>query len=235
MATTAVVSPKSDTFRPIASPWHTVALLVLQTAIVLRGIYRADAMHALANASRVALYQRTILMEWALFGLVIFGVWRQGAPLTTVLGERWRSARQFFTDVGLGIAFLFAAILLQSVVASVLHGEGGEKATQFLLPQGRAELIWWVFLSLSAGICEETLFRGYFQRQFMAFTKSAPLGILLSAMIFGAAHGYQGLRQAISIGLLGVMGGMLAYWRKTVRPGMFEHTLQDVLGGFVRH
>lgn len=90
-------------------------------------------------------------------------------------------------------------------------------------------------LSLSAGICEESLYRGYFQRQFMALTKSVPAGILLSAAAFGGAHAYQGFRPAFQIGLLGAMAGVLAHWRKSVRPGMIAHTLQDVLGGFVQH
>jgi len=35
------------------------------------------------------------------------------------------------------------------------------------------------------GICEETIFRGYPQQQFMALTKSASVGILVSAATFG--------------------------------------------------
>jgi hypothetical protein len=31
------------------------------------------------------------------------------------------------------------------------------------------------------------------------------------------------------------MAGLLAHWRKSVRPGMMAHTLQDVLGGIIQH
>ncbi len=67
----------------------------------------------------------------------------------------------------------------------------------------------------------------------MALTKSAPAGILLSAAAFGAAHMYQGFRRATLIGLLGAMLGILAYWRRSVRPGMIAHAWQDSLGGVV--
>lgn len=100
-----------------------------------------------------------------------------------------------------------------------------------MLPQRGIELTLWIALSVSAGICEETIFRGYLQRQFMALTKSAPAGILLSAAAFGAAHAYQGYRMVILIGLYGAMFGILAYWRGSVRPGMIAHAWQDSLNG----
>ena len=47
----------------------------------------------------------------------------------------------------------------------------------------------------------------------MALTKSVPGGIVLSALAFGAAHSYQGVAKASLIGVMGAMGGILAYWR----------------------
>ncbi len=85
----------------------------------------------------------------------------------------------------------------------------------------------WVALSVSAGICEEALYRGYLQRQFMALTKNAPAGILLSGAAFGCAHSYQGLRWAVVIGLEGALLGAMAHWRKSVRPGMIAHAFKD--------
>jgi hypothetical protein len=93
----------------------------------------------------------------------------------------------------------------------------------------------WVALSITAGICEEAVYRGYMQKQFMALTRSVPAGIVLSAAAFGAAHSYQGFARASLIGVMGAMGGILAYWCRSVRPGMIAHALQDVLGGLVRH
>jgi membrane protease YdiL (CAAX protease family) len=98
-------------------------------------------------------------------------------------------------------------------------------------PQRGIELTFWIALSVTAGICAETIFRGYLQRQFMALTKSAPGGILLSAATFGAAHAYQGFRMVIPIGLYGATFGILTYWRGSVRPGMIAHAWNDSLKG----
>jgi membrane protease YdiL (CAAX protease family) len=69
----------------------------------------------------------------------------------------------------------------------------------------------------------------------MALTKSIPAGIFFPALAFGVAHSYQGVARAMLIAVMGVMSGILAHWCRSVRPGMIAHTLQDVLGGLVRH
>jgi uncharacterized protein len=108
-----------------------------------------------------------------------------------------------------------------------------------MLPASGIELTLWIALSVTAGICEEAIFRGYLQRQFMVLTKSASAGILLSAATFGAAHAYQGFRMVILISLYGAMFGILAYWRGSVRIGMIAHAWNDSLNGvlasLVRH
>ena len=231
METSAIALPESPRYQRIAAPLHTVLLVAAQAAFLLLSRMRSHGLNAATD--RIALYERTILVEWLLFGFAVLGVWRAGSPLETVLGKRWSSLRTFFKEVGVAILFLIASIMLTSIVGG--HGGESNPAVQAMLPHGATELILWIALSLSAGICEEAIYRGYLQRQFMALTQSVPAGIVFSAVLFGTAHAYQGLQQALQIGVLGVMGGILAHWWGSVRPGMIAHTLQDVLGGFVRH
>ena len=87
----------------------------------------------------------------------------------------------------------------------------------------------WIALSVSAGICEETLYRGYLQKQFAALTNSVIAGIVLSGAAFGLSHAYQGPRLALVIAVDGMMLGALAQWRRTVRPGMLSHAFKDSL------
>ena len=102
-----------------------------------------------------------------------------------------------------------------------------------MFPHGGIQIALWVALSVTAGICEETIFRGYLQTQFMALTKNAPAGILLSAAAFGAAHAYQGFRMTILIAVFGLMFGILAHWRGSIRPGIIAHAWQDSVSGIV--
>jgi membrane protease YdiL (CAAX protease family) len=231
MATTATPRSEPDLYGRIAAPLHTILVLAVQGALVVRGVIRTDQARAMASMNRVTMYERTILSEWLMFALVILGVWLHGSSLLTVLGERWNSARLLVRDIGIAAVFWIGSTLIISVSGSHAHSGASDHAVQFLLPQGGFEMSVWIVLSITAGICEEAIFRGYFQRQFMALTKSVPMGILLSAVAFGAAHSYQGLGGAVRIGLQGGLLGILANWRRSVRPGMIAHAWGDIFAG----
>jgi membrane protease YdiL (CAAX protease family) len=231
----ADVLPKArpESFALVASPWHTAVVLAAIGFLVFRGRIQAEQMRAAVNPDRIALYERILLTEWLSLGLVLAGVWLNGVSLLAVLGDRWRSAREFLRDAGIGVLFLFASVAISSIFGG--HGGPADRATNFLLPQGALQIGLWILISITAGICEEAIYRGYLQKQFTALTNHASAGIVVSALLFGIGHSYQGWRRASAISLLGAMAGILAYWRRSVRPGMLGHALQDVLGAFVRH
>ncbi len=228
METVSEVQSQPDHFRSIAHPLHTFILLAAEGAMALRSAMLAEQMRNTVDLNRIRMYERTMLTEWLGFGFVLFGVWLAGSPFAPVLGERWRSIRAVLRDIGLGIAFSIVSTIVLSMLEPH-HSGGADRAVQFLLPHGPFEMTMWVALSVSAGICEEAIYRGYLQRQFMAMTKNAPVGILLSAVAFGLAHSYQGFRWALVIGLEGAMLGAMAHWRKSVRPGMIAHAWKDSL------
>jgi hypothetical protein len=188
-------------------------------------------MRVAVNPHRVRFYVATLLFEWLLFVFVVAGVRRSGAPVLIILGDRWHSVRQVLRDIGIAAAFWLVSGGLLVILGRLLRIPGLRRNVDFMLPHGGAEITLWVALSVTAGICEEAIFRGYLQRQFMALTRSVPAGLLLSAAAFGAAHAYQGFRMVILIGLYGAMFGILAHWRGTVRPGMIAHACQDSVSG----
>ena len=92
-------------------------------------------------------------------------------------------------------------------------------------------MIAWCMVAIAAGVCEEIVFRGYLQRQFLAATGRTSFAIVLQAVIFGTAHTYKGYRGMITIAIYGALFGVLAVRRKSLRPGIMQHTGQDVLAG----
>ncbi len=102
---------------------------------------------------------------------------------------------------------------------------------QALLPRRSIEILLWIGVSISAGVVEETVFRGYFQRQFEALTRSRAAALILQAALFGISHGYQGSRACFKIVVYGVLFGALALWRKNLRPGMMAHAWTDIAAG----
>jgi uncharacterized protein len=229
-----VAAPIPGRMQLIASPWHTALVLAVQTALSVRGYLRSGQMRGMVNPDRISLYEHTILFQWIVFALVVVGLRLRGTSLYAVLGERWRSLQQLTTDVGISFLLLVASIMAPGMFGP--HSQSAaDLATQFLLPRSGSEIAGWIALSLTAGLCEEVLFRGYLQQQFTALTNHAAIGILSSAVLFGAAHGYQGLTRAMLIGFTGAILGTAAYWRKSTRPGILAHAAQDLLGGLIRH
>ncbi|MBV8514460.1 MAG: CPBP family intramembrane metalloprotease [Acidobacteria bacterium] len=115
--------------------------------------------------------------------------------------------------------------------AVALHLRGSKESVGFFAPRGGLQLVLWVMVCVTAGFCEETIFRGYLQKQFMAWSGSAAGGVVASAVVFGACHLYQGVKPAIVITVYGLMFGILAQWRKSLRPGMMTHALHDTVSG----
>ena len=96
-----------------------------------------------------------------------------------------------------------------------------------LRPQDSFEVALWIALCVTAGICEEIVFRGYLQRQLGALAHSVTAGIVLQAIVFGFSHGYQGLKSMMMITIYGALFGILAWWRKSLVPGMLAHFWTD--------
>ena len=230
MDTPALDQPASDRYRQIASPIHTIVVLAAMGGWAIWHKSFADQLSTAANPNRLRFYIVTLFYEWLLFVLVVAGVRRSGASVFIVLGDHWHSVREVLRDIGIAAEFWIVAAALLWIFGWLLRIAGLGRNVS-MLPHGGIELTSWIALSVTAGICEVTIFRGYLQRQFMALTKNAPAGILLSAATFGAAHAYQGFRMVILIGMYGTMFGILAYWRGSIRPGMIAHAWQDSLNG----
>lgn len=228
------VSPAPpDNGQPIASRLHTLIVIAAVAAWAYVGALTAGQNGSELHPHRIRLYLISIGGEWLMFALILFGVWRAGTPLRRVVGERWRSARELARDVGIAAAFWVAAAIALYVLRMLLGATSVGPDVLALLPRTAVEISLWIVLSVSAGICEETVFRGYLQPQLMALSGNRAAGMLLAAAAFGLAHLYQGWRLAAVIALYGLMFGALAYLRRSVRPGMIAHAWQDILSGIL--
>jgi membrane protease YdiL (CAAX protease family) len=102
-----------------------------------------------------------------------------------------------------------------------------------LAPQGNLEIWGWATLCLVVGFSEELVFRGYLQQQGISLFHRITIGALFSAFIFGAAHGYQGIRGMVLIGLFGGLFSVITLVRKTLIPGMLAHSWHDFATGMM--
>lgn len=110
------------------------------------------------------------------------------------------------------------------------------KNTPFL-PQTQHELNHFMLVAVSAGVCEEIIFRGYFIQYLMHFTGDSDIGIFLSifipAAIFAFSHFYQGWEAVLKIVVMAVLFGFLFLTMKSLWWLIFLHILLDVVGGIL--
>jgi CAAX protease family protein len=211
-------------------------MLLIQAALVVAGFWlqrRPGSTSVLPEHANLApLYLQLIALEWVLVFVVYRGISRYGVSLWEVIGGRWGSWKDVARDVALCIPFLF----IWEGTAWGMHrimGPDKAKSINTLLPQSTVEIVLWIVLSISAGICEEIVFRGYFQKQFAAYTNSMVAGVLLQGVVFGLGHSYQGMKQVVIITVLGILYGWFAAWRRSLRPTMISHAWSDIYSGYL--
>ena len=240
MAADAQIPPEAqlastDHNRLLAPWWHTAILIAV---LLIASVNGNRSRHPLAAGSKIPQYLWTMSWEWILAGFVWLGI-RKRIRLRELIGGRWATWEDFFLDVVYAGVFWGCAMFVLVGTAVLMHldqagkMESMRKQLGFLTPGTNLELAVWFCVSVTAGFCEEIIFRGYLQRQFAATANSMPLGVLLSAVVFGASHGYEGASRMILIAIYGLMFGVLAWWRKSLRPGMMAHAWHDALSGAI--
>lgn len=216
---------------PVGAWWHTALLILIIVGISAyqgQPRFMAQAAHF---PTRIPIYIGTIIYELFLFGFVwLLALMPRKVSIAEIIGGRWRRFADFLIDVATAFLFWGIVLIVLGLLQLLLHFSGVESAKP-LLPQNWTEVGVFIVLAVIAGFCEEFVFRGYLQRQFLAWTGTAWIAIVLQAIVFGSAHLYQGWRSVIAITIYGVLFGILAWYRKSLRPGMMQHAMQDSLAG----
>jgi membrane protease YdiL (CAAX protease family) len=227
-------SSNSDNIKAPVAPWWHTALVLLVISI---GSVASAYQHGFANLNlpglnvRLSGYVTVLAEEWFLALLIWLAMRRRGQSLAILVSGRWQSVGAFLKDFGLAVGFLAVGIPLTSAMTLLLKASSMPAG---IFPKTPLEAMVWVFLAATAGFCEELVFRGYLMQQFTAWTNSRILGIGIQGLAFGLAHGYQG-RFMIVITAYGWLFGLFAAWRKSLRPGMLAHGLQDGAGGLIAY
>ncbi len=184
--------------------------------------------------ARASVYREVIALEW-ITTAVIAAVWMRSARPWRLIG--------LVPPVGwhlvLTIALLAALLMLfRAQLRAVRRLDPAKRdrlrirsaAVSPLIPHNRIERAWFVPLAITAGLCEEFVYRGFLLWVFRAW-----LGLwgaaLASTVAFGFAHAYQGRRGAIRAGTLGAVFVILAIVMGSVVPGMVLHALLDLISG----
>jgi len=227
--------------QPVASYLHTfllVVLMIFMAYLSAKGFAMKQASgEGQDQAFHIGKYLPTLIWQWALFGIVYAGIKKQGVKLKDIIGGWWKDIEDFLLDIVIAFGFFVTALITLALLQKLLlPPEAMDASTRIksmapIAPHSFLDLGMFILVAITAGIVEETVFRGYFQKQFSALTGSALIGIVLSAALFGSGHVYQGKMMAVVLGFYGLMFGVMAHFRRNLRPGMIAHIVQDSFSG----
>lgn len=156
---------------------------------------------------------------------------RSWEPLGFVFPSGWR--RWIATSLVLALVLHFARIVIRIAQRKrPTRVKMGNADVERLAPHTRAELAWWVALSLSAGFCEEFIFRGYLLWAFQPIIGLAGAAVL-SVVGFAAAHAYQGANRAMATGVVAAVFTAVVLLLGSLWPAIALHALTDIGHGVV--
>jgi membrane protease YdiL (CAAX protease family) len=218
-------------------PWDIWLIFVVLGVIVpwrgRRRLRELLAKPSVEGAERISLYSSTIVFQWLAAGVAAWRAWVHGfsvAQLGLSTPAVWRSC--VVAIVGSGILATLQWFNLRRM------GRMAEKApvriralAQRILPQSTREYIPFFALAMTAGVCEEFLYRGF---AMVALTRSGlPLwtAVVISSILFGAAHLYQGSSALLGTTLLGLVFGATRVLSGSLFPVVAWHAAVDVVAG----
>jgi len=184
--------------------------------------------------ARLARYRRSALTEWALVAVsALLVAASPGLDLADV-GVRWprlSGGAAPYTVVG-GLGLILSGLLLAGLRRRVDRGRElrATAGVAALLPRTAAERRAFTAVALTAGICEETLYRGVL----LGITSSLLPGLspgrlaLVSALAFGLAHTYQGVAGMLSTAILGGCLAVLYLGSGSLLLPILYHVLVDL-------
>lgn len=186
------------------------------------------------SIDRTTLYKGTVGTQLTLL-LMLALLWFSQDRSLLELGFGLRIDLWFLVGIALttiGIAVL--TVQIRQIAAadkdeiSLLRKSLGR--LQIIIPHNGNELGRFYGLSLTAGIVEETLWRGY---MIWYFAELMPMWVaaLLSTLGFGVAHAYQGFRQIPKITLVGSAFTGLFFLSGSLWLPMILHAAVDILQG----
>jgi hypothetical protein len=238
---------------PLAPAWHTLLLIIGIAALSFAGAKTLPGARG-GHSYRLVTYAFTAAMELVMLAWVWFGLRLRNIPFRSIFGGISGGLRSLAFDIGsaavfwCGSLFTLASLRIAWMVAdAAIHHHpfapnGQPDSTDqrtlhtltTIVPSHGSEFIAWFVLCILAALCEEVVFRGYLQRQFTAWSRGAlPVGVAISALLFGFAHGYQGIRNMVLLSVFGVLFSLLAVFRRNLRAGIVAHAWQDIVAGLM--
>lgn len=212
-------------------------ILFLIIAVPIRGAMRYRVLMRRIERHpelRARFYEMGMLGQWLMLiplVVIVLGLGWPGSFLGLQMPERlW-----LFLPISLLLALaVYAQVLYIRVVARTSDGRAQLRRSMsgplHMLPRTSKERGLWILLSLTAGFCEELLYRGFLPAYLVHIFPGVPflVAIIIAAALFGIGHIYQKVTGVLGTGAMGLVFGLLYFFTGSLILPMIIHALFDM-------
>ena len=224
---------------PARLDYAFVAFLVVVMSVVEHVVFwprfRGD-IEAGHPRARVRGYRWVVGGQLA-FGAAVMAIWtsagRPLADLRLATPTGWRLALSFLI---LAAITWLATYQLRAIARTTAERRVALRprlgAVAFLLPRTAEERWWFMAVAVTAGVCEELIYRGYLV--WMLTPWIGPIGAAAGVVaLFGVGHAYQGRKGFMRATLAGAVMGIIVLGTGWLVPAMIVHAVVDGTSGAV--
>jgi len=215
-----------------------IALIFFVLGVILpwRGRARLKkllAMPHVGTMERLVLYASTIGFQWLAVAVVAWRAWVHGYTAEELgLTIHDKTKMLVASLVGAATIAILQWLNLRRMGRLPAKARGPLQAiAERILPQSTIELLPFLALAITAGLCEEFLYRGFAMAVLARLGSSAWVAVLLSSILFGLAHLYQGRGGFFTTLVIGTVFGTGRIAYDSLVPVIFWHSAVDLVAG----
>ncbi len=213
-----------------------IAVVIPLTGPLERRLYRSWP----DTRTKLLAYAGLCILLWTLAAAAVRVGGGSALLANPAAGELWRSSPTIWSVTAAIAVMAYAVIGLMPLIQSLrgprwrsAYASAVRRAFHEIpgfLPQTATERAAWVLVSLSAGICEEIIFRGFLLRHFAQLGGGMPTvaALVASSLIFGLAHVYQGAKGVAGSTVGGLVLGLLFLVSGSLLACIVLHGLLDI-------
>lgn len=179
---------------------------------------------------RLTDYKQTLFIFWVLTLLILINYFTYKQPALNFYPK--------VTLINIGLTILILAFSYFQYTTTKVSADSANAAKEKLkdvyhyLPKTYKELKWFLFLSVSAGICEEIMFRLFFF-EFLKGNTNLILAFVLTNIIFAITHIGSGKNNLISSFILGLLFSAIYYFTDNIWIAIILHISIDINAGIL--
>jgi len=213
-----------------------VWLVVIQPVVGRARYEKLSSAGSQGQSRRLRAYRNSAVREWALVGAVAIvgalsdrGPSAVGIPTSDLFPfDRAETASILVAGV---VAVFVGTILVWAVSPPVrMRMARTVRGAALLLPRSAAERLGFVGVAITAGSCEEILYRGFGFQYVRWLLPHSDVGtaIVVTSVAFGVAHAYQGWLGIVATGVVGAILGWCYWATGSLVVVMILHALIDL-------